>query len=191
MTHTAKPAVASQTASPDAFAAPLPSCEFRIGEGLTPAHLGQFPNLRLLTLSAIGKAPMELLDGAVVTLGLGPLSLGVLIADAYLKLLRTRGQDDDELHGDGEPFSEIASVIDLMLPLSPKAWATREIFLRRVGEFGEIALLHPERLLSIIANVDALTNARLTERARAIVTTGVDPGADDLWLNETSDGIGA
>ncbi len=190
MTHTAKPAAVSPTATPDASASQFPSCEFRIGEGHAPAHLGQFPNLRLLTLSAIGKAPMELPDGAVDTLGLGPVSLGVLIGDAYLKLLRTRGQQDQGLHCDVEPLSHISSVIDLMLPLSPRAWATRETFLRRVNEFGKIALLHPGRLPAIIANVDALTNARLTERARAIVTTGIDPGADDLWLSETSDDVG-
>lgn len=50
-----------------------------------------------------------------------------------------------------------------------------------MGEFMDISLHHPGRLAAIIANIDTLTNARLTERARAILVTGIDPGADDLW----------
>lgn len=153
-----------------------PACDFHIGEGDT-AHFGQFPNLRLLTLYAIGKAPMELPGGAIDTLGLAPFSLGALIGDACLKMLRPWPLAG----GDRGPFSEISSVIDLMLPLSPKAAATREAFLLRLGEFMVIGLHQPDRLQAIIASIDALTNARLTERARAIMDTGIDPGANDLW----------
>jgi len=161
-------------------AGPRPDCTFHIGEGFT-AHLGQFPNLRLLTLCTIGKAPTELPGGAIDTLGLGPFSLGALIGDACLKLLRPWPLEADERHSDRGPFSEISSIIDLMLPLSPKAAATREAFLFRLGEFVNIGLHQPDRLPAIIANIDALTNARLTERARAIVDTGIDPGVNDLW----------
>ena len=168
----------------DAATSRHPDCAFHIGEGFT-AHLGQFPNLRLLTLCTIGKAPIELPGGAIDTLGLGPFSLGALIGDACLKLLRPWPVGAGERHRDRGPFSEISSVIDLMLPLSPKAAATREAFLFRLGEFVNIGLHQPDLVPGIIANIDALTNARLTERAQAIVDTGIDPGADDLWSSET------
>lgn len=157
-----------------------PDCDFHIGEGFT-AHLGQFPNLRLLTLCTIGKAPVDLPDGAIDTLGLGPFALGALIGDACLKLLRPWPLEAGERYNERGPFSEISSVIDLMLPLSPKAAATREAFLFRLGEFVNIGLHRPGQLPAIIANIDTLTNARLTERARAIVDTGIDPGGNDLW----------
>lgn len=159
----------------------LPHHAFTIGDGGT-AHLGQFPNLRLLTLYAIGKGPVPLPGGDVDTLGMGPFALGQLIGDAVLKLLRPwefeRGEADV---ASMVPINELSSVIDLMLPISPKAAATRESFLCRMGEFIDIALLQPERLPAIITNIDTLTNARLTERARAILTTGIDSGGDDLW----------
>lgn len=190
MTHTADLAAVPPAATPETTAAPIPSCEFHLGEGSTAAHLGQFPNLRLLTLCVSSKAAMEFEDGVTDFVSPASLALGVLIGDACLKLLRIRPRAANDLQG-GEIMSEIGSVIDLMLPLSSYAWATREAFLFRFGEFAHIALHHPCRLTSIIANVDSLTNDRLTERARAIVATGIDPGAADLWQSQTFGKVGA
>jgi len=158
---------------------PLPDHTFRIGDG-GEAHVGQFPNLRVMAFYVVGKAPVPLPGGEVDTLGMGPFALGALIGDAHLKLMRSPQLSPDqwELWAD---VGEIAAIIDTMLPLSPKADAVRAAFLYRVGEFMDLALHRPELLPEIIARLDALTNERLTERARAILETGIDPGTDDLW----------
>lgn len=157
----------------------LPDCTFHIGEG-DSAHIGQFPNLRLMAFYAIGKAPVPMADGEVDTLGMGPFALGFLIGDAHLKLMRPVPISPEQWVSCADA-GDIASIIDLGLPLSPKADATRAAFLYRVGEFADIALHQPSRLPEIIDRIDALTNARLTERAQAILQTGIDPGMADLW----------
>lgn len=162
---------------------PLPDHTFRIGEG-GAAHIGQFPNLRAMAFYVIGKAPAQMPDGNVDTLGMGPFALGALIGDAHLKLMYPIHTPPEqwELRSDA---GEIATIMDSMLPLSPKASAVREAFLYRVGEFIDLALHKPTAVRFIIARLLLLTNERLTERALAILRTGIDPGANDLWKGES------
>lgn len=158
----------------------LPPHDFHIGENYT-SHTGQLPNFRAMASHVVGKAPLLTPVIHADPIGLGVYSLGALIGDAYLKLLRPWPLEAGEGYGVCGPFPEIGDVISLMSPLSPKAAGTREAFLSRVGEFVNIALHDPRRLPTINANIDALTNARLTERARETLLTGIDPGASDLW----------
>ncbi len=155
---------------------PLPDHVFRIGED-TEVHIGQFPNLRAMAFYVIGRGSIPLPGGEVDLTGTGPFALGTLIGDAYLKMARPWVHTPDEWRSAGA----IDIVENVLLPLSPRACQTRAAFLYRLGEFIDLALHQPERLPAIIANIDALTNARLTERAAAILRTGVDPGAADLW----------
>lgn len=157
---------------------PLPDHTFRIGE-CGHANAGQFPNFRYMAFHVIGKAPMP--DGSVDTLGMGIFALGGLIGDACLKLARPWPLAPGERFVADPAQGLIVEIADGLLPLSPAAAAVRGAFLCHMGEFLEIVLHQPGRLPAIIANVDALTNARLTERAAAILRTGVDPGAADLW----------
>lgn len=176
----------------DARACPMPDCVFRIGEG-GHANIGQFPNLRAMAFYVIGKAPVPMPDGVVDWLGMGPFALGGLIGDASLKLVRpwpTTAAEWVGLMQQGPDGSEISTIIDAMLPLSPKASSVRSAFLYRVGEFMDVALHRPERLPAIIAALDALTSERLTERARAIMQTGIDPGAADLWPDAVNGWVG-
>lgn len=165
---------------PQGFNGRLPAHDFHIGEGGV-VHLGQLPNFRYMVFHAIGKAPMPLPDGQVDTLGTGPFALGRLIGDAYLKVTRPGPLPPDALLDTTLAGGNIDDIADVLLPLSPRAKYTRAAFLARVEEFIEIALNYPEHLPPIIANLDALTNERLTERAREILTTGIDPGDNDLW----------
>lgn len=162
----------------------LPDHVSRIGEG-GEAHVDQLPNLRAMAFHVIGKAPAPRVDGIVDALGMGVYALGAFIGDVHLKLMRpwSAGPEQWEAHGDA---GDIAGIIDLLLPLSPKASAVREAFLYRVGEFMDIALHRSEWLPAIIAALDRLTNERLTERARAILEIGIDPGAGDLWPTESA-----
>lgn len=159
---------------------PLPDHVFRIGED-NEAHVGQLPNFRYLAFRAIGKAPAPMPDGSVDTTGLGIHALGRLIGDACLKLARPWPLAPGEQFAVAPAQGLIVEIADGLLPLSPKSDAVRPDFLFRMGEFLGIALRQPERLPAIIANIDALTNVRLTERAREILNTGIDPGAADLW----------
>lgn len=158
----------------------LPPHDFHIGEN-NHAHVRQLPNFRLMALHVIGKAPLTTPAVPVDPFGMGPYYLGGFIGDAALKLLRPW-----PLYG-ADPFAAdpaqglIEDIADGLLPLTPAAEAVRASFLCRIGEFLEIALHLPGWLPEIIANIDALTNARLTERARAILITGIDPGTGDLW----------
>lgn len=158
----------------------LPDHAFRLGED-GHANVGQFPNFRYMAFHVIGKAPAPMPDGSVDTLGMGIFALGGLIGDACLKLARPWPLAPGERFVADPAQGLIVEIADSLLPLSPKADAVRGAFLCRMGEFLEIVLHQPERLPAIIVNVDALTNARLTERAAAILRTGVDPGAADLW----------
>lgn len=160
--------------------APLPDHTFRIGEN-NEARAGQLPNFRYMGFHVIGKAPAPMPDGSVDTLGMGVFALGGLICDACLKLARPWPLAPGGRFSADPAQGLIVDIADVLLPIEPKAGAVRAIFLYRLGEFLEIVLHQPERLPVIIANVDALTNARLEERARAILTTGIDPGAADLW----------
>lgn len=168
---------------------PLPPHDFHIGED-NSANIGQFPNLRPLAFFVIGKAPLPPLpDGTIDTWGTGTYALGSLIADAHLKLMRPwamNATEWQELANSGLDGNEIEAIADVLLPLSPKARPVRFAFLSRIGEFLDIALHRPDRLPSIIAAIDALTNERLTQRARAILETGIDPGACDLWPDPAS-----
>lgn len=159
---------------------PLPEHAFHLGED-GHANVGQFPNFRYMAFHVIGKAPAPMPDGTVDTLGMGIFALGGLIGDACLKLARPWPLAPGDRFVADPAQGLIVEIADGLLPLSPKADAVRGAFLCRMGEFLEIVLHQPERLPAIIANVDALTNARLTERAAAILRTGVDPGAADLW----------
>jgi hypothetical protein len=157
----------------------LPDHVFRIGEG-GEAHVGQLPNLRAMAFHVIGKAPVPLAGGHVDTLGMGPYALGSLIGDAHLKLMRPwPGADDGLFHRADAGY--LQTIADGMVPLSPMADAVRAAFLYRVGEFMDVALHRPAEMPEIIARLDTLTNERLTDRARAILETGIDPGAADLW----------
>lgn len=163
----------------------LPEHAFRLGED-GHANAGQFPNFRYMAFHVIGKAPAPMPDGSVDTLGMGIFALGGLIGDACLKLARPWPLAPGDRFVADPAQGLIVGIADGLLPLSPKADAVRGAFLCRIGEFLEIVLHQPERLPAIIANVDALTNARLTERAAAILRTGVDPGAADLWQSASS-----
>ncbi|MBI5786586.1 MAG: hypothetical protein HZA64_14120 [Rhodocyclales bacterium] len=161
----------------------LPDHEFHIGEN-DEAHIGQFPNLRSMALHVVGKAPAQMPDGSIDPEGMGMYALGQLIGDAHFKLMRPWPTSSTEWFGllqSGPDNSQIDIIADAMLPLSLRASTVRVVFLYRVGAFLDIALHWPERLPAIIAALDALTNERLTERARAILETGTDPGAGDLW----------
>jgi len=174
-----KPLLQDVTAFLSARHNTLPDHVFRIGEG-GEAHVGQLPNLRAMAFHVIGKAPVPLAGGYVDTLGMGPYALGSLIGDAHLKLMRPWPAAD----GDWFPRADagyLLAIADGMMPLSPKADAVRAAFLYRLGEFMDIALHRPELLPGIAARLDTLTNERLTERARGILETGIDPGATDLW----------
>lgn len=145
----------------------LPAHQFNIEHHHSFANMERLPSFRMMAFHMCG--------------GFGSAVLGFFFGDVALKLLRPY-----PVYGN-EPFvadpnqSLILDVADGLLPYSPAASITRTAFLERIGEFLEIACNQPGRLPAIIANIDALTNARLTERAREILTTGRDPGADDLW----------
>lgn len=161
----------------------LPDHAFHIGEN-DESHIGQFPNLHAMALYVVGKAPAQMPDGSIDPEGMGMYALGRLIGDAHFKLMRpwpTSTTEWFKLMQSGPDDSHIEIVADVMLPRSPRASAVRVAFLYRIGAFLDIALHWPGRMQAIIAALDALTNERLTERARAILETGIDPGADDLW----------
>jgi hypothetical protein len=136
-----------------------------------------------MAFHVIGKAPMLTPVIHADPIGAGVFSLGALIGDAALKLLRPWPLYGSEAFAADPAQTMILDIADL-LPLSPGAEYVRLSFLCRMGEFMEIVLHHPGRLPAIIANIDALTNARLTERAREILLTGIDPGASDLWVED-------
>lgn len=158
----------------------LPPHDFHIGEN-NQAHIGQLPSFRAMAFHVIGKAPMLTPVIHADPIGAGVYSLGALIGDAALKLLRPWPLYGSEAFAADPAQSLILDIADGLLPLSPAAEPVRFAFLCRMGEFMDIATHHPGRLAAIIASIDALTNARLTERARAILTTGNDPGVNDLW----------
>lgn len=158
----------------------LPPHGFRIGEN-NQAHIGQLPSFRAMAFHVIGKAPMLTPVIHADPIGAGVYSLGGLIGDAALKLLRPWPLYGSEAFAADPAQSLILDIADGLLPLSPAAEPVRFAFLCRMGEFMDIATHHPGCLAAIIACIDALSNARLTERARAILTTGNDPGANDLW----------
>ncbi|MDK9704011.1 MAG: hypothetical protein OEL20_12815 [Sulfuritalea sp.] len=162
--------------------APLPPHDFHIGEN-NHAHIGQLPSFRAMAFHVIGKAPMLTPVIHVDPIGMGVYSLGALIGDAALKLLRPWPLYGSDAFAADPAQSLILDIADL-LPLPPVATGVRFSFICRMGEFLEIALHHPGRLPAIIANIDALTNARLTERARETLLTGIDPGVSDLWIED-------
>lgn len=155
---------------------PIPDHEFRIERHHASANMEKLPSFRAMSFHMGG--------------GFGSATLGFFIGDVALKLLRPF-----PVYG-GDPFAVdpnqtlILDIADGLLPYSPAASVTRTAFLERVGEFLEIALNQPGRLPAIAVNIDGLTNARLTERARAILMTGRDPGADDLWPGCGLEGAG-
>ncbi|MDP3494219.1 MAG: hypothetical protein Q8R82_13995 [Hyphomonadaceae bacterium] len=167
----------------DQATAPLPPHDFHIGEN-NSAHIGQLPNFRAMAFHVIGKAPMLTPVIHADPIGAGVYSLGALIGDATLKLLRPWPLYGNDAFAADPAQSLILDIVDTMMPLSPGADGVRFSFICRMGEFLEIALHHPGRLPAIIASIDALTNARLTERARETLITGIDPGASDLWIEE-------
>lgn len=163
----------------DQATVPLPPHDFHIGEN-NHASINQLPSFRAMAFHVIGKAPMLTPVIHADPIGAGVYSLGALIGDAALKLARPWPLYGNDAFAADPAQSLILDIAD-GLPLSPGAEDVRFSFICRVGEFLEIALNHPGRLPAIISNIDTLTNARLTERARAILTTGCDHGADDLW----------
>ncbi|MDP1611709.1 MAG: hypothetical protein Q8M11_11685 [Sulfuritalea sp.] len=168
----------------------LPPHDFHIGEN-NHATIGQLPNFRAMAFHVIGKAPMLTPVIHSDPIGMGVYSLGALIGDAALKLLRPWPLYGRDAFAADPAQSLILDIADGLLPLSPAAEPVRFAFLCRMGEFMDIATHHPGRLVAIIANIDALTNARLTERAREILTTGTDPGAGDLWASDIPGAEGA
>ena len=162
---------------------PLPDHVFRIGEG-DRAGIDQLPSLRPLAFFVVGKAPALLPDGGVDTFGMGTYAMGLLIGDACLKLMRPWAMGSAEwldLMKSDPVSNEPGDIADSLMPLSPKAEPVRAAFRYRISEYLDITLHRPDLLPSIIAAIDALTNERLTQRARAILETGIDPGVDDLW----------
>ena len=172
----------SNRKSPRPDRAGLPPHDFHIGED-NHASITQLPNFRRMALHVIGKAPMPAIP--FDPLGGGPYVLASFIGDAALKFLRPWPPYGSDGFVADPAQTLIADIADNLLPLSTAADSARLAFLCRIGEFLEIALHQPGRLPAIIASIDALTNARLTERARAILTTGDDPGACDLWQSAT------
>ena len=170
----------------DQATAPLPPHDFHIGEN-NHAHIGQLPNFRAMASHVIGKAPMLTPVIHADPIGAGVYSLGALIGDAALKLLRPWPLYGNDAFATDPAQTLILDIADGLLPLPPAAEGVRFGFLCRVAEFLEIALNHPGRLPAIIANIDALTNERLTERARETLLTGIDPGASDLWVEDRPD----
>lgn len=162
--------------------APLPPHDFHIGDN-NHASIDQLPNFRAMAFHVIGKAPMLTPVIHADPIGMGVYSLGALIGDAALKLLRPWPLYSSDAFAADPAQSLILDIAD-SLPLSPVATGVRFSFICRMGEFLEIALHHPGRLPAIIANIDALTNARLTERARQTLLSGIDPGAADLWATD-------
>lgn len=158
----------------------LPAHDFHIGEN-SRAHIDQLPNFRAMAFHVIGKAPRPTPAVPIDAFGMGPYVLGHFIGDAVLKLLRPWPVYGADGFAADPAQGLIEDIADGLLPVSPAADAVRGAFHCRIGELLEIALHQPGRLPAIIANIDALTNARLTERARAILLTGCDPGAADLW----------
>lgn len=166
------------------FAAPggtLPPHDFHIGEN-NHADIGQLPNFLAMAFRVVGKGPLLTPVIHEDPIGRGVYSLGGLIGDAALKLLRPWPLYGSDAFTPDPAQSLILDIADVMLPLSPGMEGVRFSFICRMGEFLEIALHHPGRLPAIIANIDALTNARLTERARETLITGIDPGESDLWI---------
>lgn len=168
----------------------LPPHDFHIGEN-DHANIGQLPNFRAMAFHVIGKAPFPMPPGHEDKIdhhGMGVYSLGALIGDAALKLLRPW---PFELDGSAVFVADPAQALILdiadRLPLSPIVDNVRFSFLCRMGELLEIALHCPDRLPAIIANIDALTNARLTERTRETLLTGIDPGRSDLRIEDRPD----
>lgn len=164
----------------------LPRYSFHIGES-NSASLSQLPAFRPMAIFAVNKKPMPLSDGTVDITQLGAYPLGVLIADALFKLMRPWPLPIDQwfLPGTGENY--IDDIGDSLKPLSPQTEGVRYTFLSRVCELLDISLRCPDKLPSILANIDALTNERLACRAHSILLTGVDPGYADLWVSvETS-----
>lgn len=161
----------------------LPPHAFHIGENGS-VNTKQLPNFRAMAFHVIGKAPMLTPVIRFDPVGLGPYALGVLIGDAALKLFRPWPEDAGDAWELDPACGTILDIADGLLPLSPAAEGVRCAFVSRIAEFVEIALHRPAQLRAIIGNIDALTNARLTERARQILATGNDPGAADLWIEE-------
>lgn len=163
----------------------LPAHDFHIGEN-DRASLDQLPAFRPMVFFVIGKAPRPMHGSEIDTLGLGVFSLGGLIGDVLFKLMRPWPLADNQWF---LPFAVdnyivdnyIDDIGDGLLPLSPRLECVRHAYLVRVCELLDIGLHWPERLPGILANIDALTNDRLTERARMILETGIDPGVFDLW----------
>lgn len=156
----------------------LPPHDFRIGEN-NQASIDQLPNFLEMAPCVIGKAPSSY--GELAVIGEGPHALGALIGDAALKLLRPWPQYCNEAFMIEQAPRLVLDIADSLRMLSPIADGVLTSFLCRMGEFMDIVLEHPGWLPAIIANIDTLTNARLTERAREILITGIDPGAADLW----------
>lgn len=162
----------------------LPAHDFHIGENGS-ADISQLPKFRAMAFHVVGKAPMVSSSVAWVDrIGTGVIALGGLIADAGLKLMRPSPLKNGERYVMHPGFSHFPDFSDGWRRVAPAGDLARIAFYCRIGEFLEIALHQPQRLPAIIANIDALTNARLTERAREVLTTGIDPGADDLWVTE-------
>lgn len=169
----------------DQATAPLPPHDFHIGEN-NHAHIGQLPNFRAMAFHVIGKAPVLTPVTHADWVGMGACSLGALIGDAALKLMRPWPCYGSNAFAADPLNSLILDIADGLLPLSPAATDVRVSFIWRMSEFLDIALHHPGRLPAIIAAIDALTNARLTKRARETLTTGIDPGSADLWVSNVA-----
>ena len=156
--------------------AALPQHAFKIGnDGY--ACIGQLPNFRPMVSYVVGKAP--LFDGDGV--GGGPTVLGSFIADAALKFLRPWPVTDGAQFKSDPAQSLLADIEARLRPTPPVGELARDAFFCRIGEFMQIAVNRPCMLTDLAASIDRLTNERLTERAAAILATGIDPGADDLW----------
>lgn len=160
--------------------ASLPAHQFNIENTCVDANIERLPSFRRMITYAIGKFPRHS-PVCIDKIGAGPTVLGFLFGDVVLKLARPYPVYANECYV-ADPLQRlIVDAADSLLPLTPATSNAREALLTRAGEFIEIALNQPGRLPAIIANIDALTNLRLTERARAILLTGDDPGHSDLW----------
>ena len=158
----------------------LPSHEFHIGED-DHASITQLPPFRPMSFFVIGKDQRPVPGSDFDPLGLGVIALGVLMADALFKLMRPWPLRAGQTFIPDAAGNYVDEIGDSLSPLTGKTEYVKHAYLSRVCELLDIGLHRPDQLLAIIARIDGLTNARLTERARVILETGIDPGCDDLW----------
>lgn len=167
----------------------LPDCRFRIGEG-DAAEVGQLPDLASLVRFSAGRGARVLPGNQVDAFCMAPVALGTLLGDAVLKLVRPWALSSGARHAADPAQTIIGDVFERLAGMGNASWWTRMAYFCRIGEFLEVVLHQPDQVPGIVANLDAMTNARLEARCRAVMDTGEDPGIGDLWPAVPIDGQG-